>query len=48
MKTINDLPKHPRTSEKLWEKGASALADEELVAAIFGMGTAVVLASWGR
>jgi DNA repair protein RadC len=40
MKTIKDLPEHSRPREKLREKGASALTDEELVAAILGMGTA--------
>ncbi len=39
MKTIKDLPEHSRAREKLQEKGASALTDEELVAAILGMGT---------
>jgi DNA repair protein RadC len=39
MKTIKDLPEHSRPREKLQEKGASALTDEELVAAILGMGT---------
>ena len=42
MKTIKDLPKHRRPREKLREKGASALTDEELVAATLGMGTAGV------
>lgn len=42
MKTIKDMPKHSRPREKLREKGASALTDEELVAAILGMGTAGV------
>ena len=42
MKTIKDLPKHSRPREKLREKGASALTDEELVAATLGMGTAGV------
>ena len=42
MKTIKDLPEHSRPREKLREKGASALTDEELVAAILGMGTAGV------
>jgi len=42
MKTIKDLPEHSRPCEKLREKGASALTDEELVAAILGMGTAGV------
>ena len=42
MKTIKDLPEHSRPREKLREKGASALSDEELVAAILGMGTAGV------
>jgi DNA repair protein RadC len=40
MKTIKDLPEHSRPREKLREKGASALTDEELVTAILGMGTA--------
>ena len=40
MKTIKDMPAHSRPREKLREKGASALTDEELVAAILGMGTA--------
>jgi DNA repair protein RadC len=42
MKTIKDLPSHSRPREKLREKGAAALTDEELVAAILGMGTAGV------
>lgn len=42
MKTIKDLPVHTRPREKLREKGVSALTDEELVAAILGMGTAGV------
>lgn len=42
MRTIKDMPEHSRPREKLREKGASALADEELVAAILGMGTAGV------
>lgn len=40
MRTIKDLPEHSRPREKLQERGASALTDEELVAAILGMGTA--------
>jgi len=40
MKTIKDMPEHSRPREKLREKGAAALTDEELVAAILGMGTA--------
>jgi DNA repair protein RadC len=40
MKTIKDLPEHSRPREKLREKGASALTDEELVTAILGMGAA--------
>lgn len=39
MKTIKDMPEHNRPREKLREKGASALTDEELVAAILGIGT---------
>ena len=42
MKTIKDMPEHTRPREKLREKGVSALTDEELVAAILGMGTAGV------
>ncbi len=42
MKTIKDMPEHDRPREKLREKGAFALTDEELVAAILGMGTARV------
>jgi DNA repair protein RadC len=40
MKTIKDLPEHSRPREKLQERGAAALTDEELVAAILGAGTA--------
>src|SRR2546421_2110930 len=40
MKTIKDMPEHSRPREKLREKGAASLTDEELVAAILGMGTA--------
>lgn len=40
MLTIKDLPSHSRPREKLREKGARALTDEELVSAILGMGTA--------
>ena len=36
------MPEHSRPREKLREKGAAALSDEELVAAILGMGTAGV------
>ncbi len=36
MKTIKAMPEHSRPREKLREKGASALTDEELVAAILG------------
>ena len=39
MKTIKDMPEYSRPREKLREKGAAALTDEELVAAILGMGT---------
>src|SRR3990167_4944210 len=38
MRTIKDMPEHNRPREKLREKGASALIDEELVAAILGRG----------
>jgi len=34
------MPEHSRPREKLREKGAGSLTDEELVAAIIGMGTA--------
>ncbi len=34
MKTIKDMPEHSRPREKLREKGASALTDEELVRAM--------------
>ncbi len=34
------MPEHSRPREKLREKGSAALTDEELVAAILGMGTA--------
>src|SRR5438552_1139959 len=40
IKTIKDMPEHSRPREKLREKGAVALTDEGLVAAILGMGTA--------
>lgn len=39
MKSIKDIPEHTRPREKLREKGPKALTDEELVAAILGMGT---------
>lgn len=42
MRTIKDIPEHSRPREKLREKGVAALTDEELVAAILGMGTAGV------
>jgi DNA repair protein RadC len=38
MKTIKDMPQHSRPREKLRERGATALSDEELVAAILGRG----------
>jgi len=38
MKNIKDLPAHNRPREKLKERGASALTDKELVAAILGRG----------
>ena len=40
MKTIKDMPEHSRPREKLRDKGASAVTEEELVAAILRMGTA--------
>lgn len=39
MKTIKDMPEHTRPREKLRERGPQALTDEELVAAILGVGT---------
>ena len=39
-RTIKELPEHGRPREKLRENGVAALTDEELVAAILGMGTA--------
>lgn len=41
-KTIKELPEHSRPREKLRERGAASLTDEELVAAILGMGTASI------
>lgn len=41
-KTIKELPEHSRPREKLRERGAVALTDEELIAAIIGMGTAKI------
>lgn len=41
-KTIKELPEHSRPREKLRERGATSLTDEELVAAILGMGTASI------
>jgi DNA repair protein RadC len=40
LKTIKELPEHSRPREKLRERGPESLTDEELVAAILGMGTA--------
>jgi DNA repair protein RadC len=40
VKTIKEMPEHSRPREKLRERGAAALTDEELVAAIIGMGMA--------
>ncbi len=37
MKTIKDMPEHSRPREKLRERGARALTDEELVSAILGI-----------
>ena len=39
-RTIKELPEHSRPREKLRERGSAALTDDELVAAIIGMGTA--------
>ena len=41
-KTIKELPEHSRPREKLRERGAAALTDDELVAAIIGIGNALV------
>jgi len=41
-RTIKELPKHSRPREKLRERGAAALTDEELIAAIIRMGTAKI------
>lgn len=40
MKSIRDLPAHDRPREKLEERGPKALTNEELVAAIIGIGGA--------
>jgi len=42
VKTIRDMPEYARPREKLRDKGPRALTDEELVAAILGMGTSGV------
>jgi len=39
MKKIKDLPVHERPREKLLEKGAGALSDQELLAIILGKGS---------
>ncbi len=39
MKSIKDLPKHERPREKLIEKGAHTLSDQELLAILLGKGT---------
>lgn len=39
MKKIKDLPKNERSREKLLEKGAMYLSDQELLAVILGKGT---------
>jgi DNA repair protein RadC len=39
MKRIKDLPAHERPREKLLEKGAEALSDQELLAIILGKGS---------
>lgn len=39
MKKIKDLPKKERPREKLLEKGAKSLSDQELLAVILGRGT---------
>jgi len=40
IRTIREMPEHSRPREKLKERGAMNLEDEELIAAILGMGTA--------
>ncbi|HJT21808.1 MAG TPA: DNA repair protein RadC [Nitrospira sp.] len=39
-KRISDIPKHDRPREKLLQKGAAALNDQELLAVLLGKGTA--------
>lgn len=39
MKKVKDLPKNERPREKLLEKGAKFLSDQELLAVILGKGT---------
>lgn len=39
MKKIKSLPSHDRPREKLLQKGASALSDQELIAILLGSGT---------
>lgn len=39
MKSIKDLPENERPREKLLEKGAQALSDQELLAILLGKGT---------
>ncbi len=39
MKSIKDLPRNERPREKLLEKGAGFLSDQELLAVILGKGT---------
>ena len=39
MKKIKDLPKKERPREKLLEKGARTLSDQELLAVMLGRGT---------
>ena len=41
-KKIKELPEHGRPREKMRDRGPAALTDEELVAAIVGMGSAGV------
>lgn len=41
-KTIKELPEHGRPREKMRDRSAAALTDEELVSAIIGVGTAGV------
>jgi DNA repair protein RadC len=39
MKTLKEMPKHERPREKLMQRGAQALSDQQLLAIILGKGT---------